>query len=60
MNPTIIQQQGARGDRAVAIGAFLLFLVTGFFGEEPPVVEPRPGHRTPGSAPAAAAPAVHP
>lgn len=35
MNDIVIQQRGARGDRAVAIGAFLAFLVTGFFGEEP-------------------------
>jgi hypothetical protein len=28
-------QAGARGDRAVAIGALIAFLVTGFFGEDP-------------------------
>jgi hypothetical protein len=30
-----LRERGARADRAVAIGAFIACLVTGFFGSEP-------------------------
>jgi hypothetical protein len=30
-----IRERGARADRAVAIGAFVACLITGFFGTEP-------------------------
>jgi hypothetical protein len=60
MNPTIVQQQGERGDRAVAIGAFLVFLATGFFGEEPRLVAPPPAHRAQVAPQAPTLPAAHP
>lgn len=31
----VLRERGARADRAVAVGAFIACLVTGFFGTEP-------------------------
>lgn len=42
-NELILRQRGERADRAVAVGVFVAFLATGFFGEEPR--EPVPGAR---------------
>jgi hypothetical protein len=42
-NELTLRQRGDRADRVVAVGVFIAFLATGFFGDEPR--EPGPGAR---------------